>query len=420
MAQKRKDNRGRILRDNEFQRPDGRYMFRYYNQQGEKKYVYSWRLTENDKMPQGKRDDISLREKEKQITEDKVHGVDTSKSKVTLTELFEKHMKLTKLKQSTRTNYRYMYTKYVAPRFGNVKVTSIKKSDIQGFYNGLIEERHFKPNSMEIIHTILHPVFQLAVDDDVLVKNPTDGVMKKIKKMYNWEKPKRHALTIEQQSAFVSFVKNSPTYNHWLPIFTVALGTGLRVGELIGLRIEDCNFKDKTISVNHNLVYRQQDSGICEMHVTTPKTKAGVRTVPMLSEVEKTLKTEIQNQMTNGLCTCEIDGYRGFIFSNRENYVHNPQTLNRAIKRIIRDYNAQETELAVKENREPRLLPDFSMHHFRHTFCTRFCENETNIKVIQEIMGHSDISTTMDVYAEATEQRKKDVFANLENKIKIS
>ena len=108
------------------------------------------------------------------------------------------------------------------------------------------------------------------------------------------------------------------------------------------------------------------------------------------------------------------------IFSNRENYVHNPQTLNRAIKRIIRDYNAQETELAVKENREPRLLPDFSMHHFRHTFCTRFCENETNIKVIQEIMGHSDISTTMDVYAEATEQRKKDVFANLENKIKIS
>ena len=148
MAQKRKDNRGRILRDNEFQRPDGRYMFRYYNQQGEKKYVYSWRLTENDKMPQGKRDDISLREKEKQITEDKVHGVDTSKSKVTLTELFEKHMKLTKLKQSTRTNYRYMYTKYVAPRFGNVKVTSIKKSDIQGFYNGLIEECHFKPNSM--------------------------------------------------------------------------------------------------------------------------------------------------------------------------------------------------------------------------------------------------------------------------------
>lgn len=420
MAEKRKDSRGRVLRDNEFQRGDGRYMFLYYTQTGEKKYVYSWRLTENDKTPQGKRADLSLREKEKQITKDSVHGVDTSKAKTTLDDIFNKHMSLLNLKQSTRTNYTYMYKKYIAPQYGKTSITAIKKSDIQHFYKSLIEVQNFKPNSMEIIHTILHPVFQLAVDDDIILKNPTDGVMSKIKKQYNWEKPKRHALTIEQQSAFINYIKNSSTYNHWLPIFTVALGTGMRVGELIGLRISDCDFKSNVISVNHNLIYRQQDSGLCEMHVTTPKTKAGTRTIPMLTEVKSALQTELQKQMEFGLCTCEIDGYSGFIFSNRYGYVHNPQTLNRAIKRIAKEYNAKETQQAEKEKREPLLLPDFSMHVLRHTFCTRFCENETNVKVIQEIMGHADISTTMDIYAEATEQKKKEVFANLDSKIKIS
>ena len=178
--------------------------------------------------------------------------------------------------------------------------------------------------------------------------------------------------------------------------------------------------KNNLISVNHNVIYRQQDNGLCEMHVTTPKTKSGVRTIPMLTEVKAALQAEIQKQMEYGLCTCEIDGYSGFIFSNRCGYVHNPQTLNRAIKRIVKEYNARETQQAKEEKREPILLPDFSMHVLRHTFCTRFCENETNVKVIQEIMGHADISTTMDIYAEATEEKKKEVFANLDNKIKIS
>lgn len=65
-------------------------------------------------------------------------------------------------------------------------------------------------------------------------------------------------------------------------------------------------------------------------------------------------------------------------------------------------------------------LPLCQVNYLRHTFCTRFCENETNIKVIQEIMGHADIGTTMNIYAEATEQKKKESFSNLEGKIKIS
>lgn len=139
----------------------------------------------------------------------------------------------------------------------------------------------------------------------------------------------------------------------------------------------------------------------------------------MLSEVRKALFTERKNQMQRGFSTCEIDGYKGLIFLNCEGYVHNPMTLNRAIGRIIRDYNAEKAENAKKEKREPILIRHFSVHNLQHTFCTRFCENEQNLKVIQEIMGHSYITTTMNVYAEATENKKQEAFKNLEGKIKI-
>ena len=91
--------------------------------------------------------------------------------------------------------------------------------------------------------------------------------------------------------------------------------------------------------------------------------------------------------------------------------------MNQALHRIQSTYNKGETELARKEKREPVLLPKFSCHHLSHTFCTRFCENETNLKVIQEIMGHADIQTTMDIYAEATEEKKQEVVNSLQGKI---
>ena len=127
----------------------------------------------------------------------------------------------------------------------------------------------------------------------------------------------------------------------------------------------------------------------------------------MLSEVKNVLLDEKEHQKEIGICKSEIDGYKGFIFQNRFGEVLSPHLINRAIARIIKDYNSSETELAKSEERPAELLPHFSAHHLRHTFCTRFCENETNIKVIQEIMGHADITTTMDIYNEATLDKKK-------------
>ena len=420
-GQKRRDSKGRILKDNELQRKNGQYMFRYYDVNGELKTEYSWKLVPTDKIPKGKRDSLSLREKEDLIQQDKHNGIDSSaKKKVTLNDMADKYLESkTELKQSTLTNYKYMYNNYCRKTIGKRKIADIKFSDIKHFYNSLINDKGFKPNSMETIHTILHPIFTLAVRDDIIMKNPTDGAMAEIKKSHNWEKPKRHALTEEQQRAFVNYVANSETYKHWLPLFTAFLGTGCRVGELIGLRWEDIDFKNNTISINHNLIYRQQDNGSCEMHITTPKTESGKRVIPMLDDVKKAFLEERKKQMQERYSDCEIDGYTGFIFRNRFGYVHNPMTINRAIKRIYEAYNKEEIVKAKDEHREPVIIPHFSVHNLRHTFCTRFCENENNIKIIQEIMGHSDITTTMNVYAEATESKKQESFKNLNNKIKI-
>jgi len=421
LSEKRKDSKGRILRSGEYQDKNGRYEYKYFDVKGVRRSVYSWKLVDSDKVPDGKRCKESLRSMEKRLKRDVEDAISSHVAlRTSLNDYFNEYIETKyELKQSTRTNYKYMYKKYVSDTIGLRSIASIKYSDIKRYYIHLIHELGFKPNSMEIINTILHPVFNIAVRDGLIRINPTDGVMAEIKKSHDWEKPKRHALTVTQQTAFINFTSSSKQYRHWLPVMTVLLGTGLRVGELTGLRWEDCDFEENIIDINHNLIYRQQDSGKCEFHVTTPKTLTGTRIVPMMTEVKKALLQVQSQQMRTGPCKDSIDGYTGFIFCNRFGHVLSPASINRAIERISKAYNEAETEMAKEENRSPVLLPHFTVHNLRHTFCTRFCENETNLKVIQEIMGHADISTTMDIYNEATREKKQESFANLEGKIKI-
>lgn len=418
----RRDTKNRLLGKGEYQKSDGRYMYRYVDSKGNSRFVYSWTLTQTDRPPKGKHSEKCLRELEKEIAKDLQDEIDSFKAKkMTLNAFYEDYIEQKQeLKTSTRTNYKYMYKKYVWDSIGRRKLPEIKYSDIKKFYNHLIREVGFKPNSMETIHTILHPIFATAVRDGYIRVNPTDGVMAEIKKSNDWEKPKRHALSVSEQEAFVEFTKSHSVYSHWLPLFTVLLGTGCRVGEIVGLTWDDCDFKNGIININHSLIYRPDEyTGKSGFYISTPKTKAGEREIPMFEAVRKALLNERMRQMKEGFNQTVIDGYSGFIFSNRFNGVLSPHNINRAIERITRDYNVEESELAARQNREPLLLPHFSVHNLRHTFCTRMCENESNIKVIQEIMGHSDISTTMDVYNEATRDKKKESFAGLEGKMKI-
>ena len=155
------------------------------------------------------------------------------------------------------------------------------------------------------------------------------------------------------------------------------------------------------------MVYFNHSKGGCYFGINTPKTRAGERTVPMIASVREAILQEKEYQEQVGIeCMARVDGFTDFIFINRFGHLQHQGTLNKALRRIIRDCN-QEILDKAKENENVVLLPRFSCHTLRHTFTTRLCESGINIKVIQSVLGHADISTTLDIYADVTKDLKK-------------
>lgn len=404
MAKARKDERGRALRKGEVQRAsDKRYMYTYTDPQGRRKFIYA-------------KDLATLREKEKQLLKDQLDGLDLYVAgKATVNDTYDRYISTKHdLRETTRSNYDYIYDRFVRKTFGRKKIADIKYSDVLQFYYYLLHEEGLALGTLDSVHTLLHPTFQLAVRDEIIRNNPSDGVMKEVSKKGDKTRGVRHALTVEQQRAFMNYISEHPVYYHWWPLFAVLLGTGCRIGEALGLRWEDLDFEARTISINHSLVYYPVGkTRKSVLRISKPKTEAGIRTIPMLDTVRDAFQMEREEQEETGFNETKIDGMEGFVFVNRFGSVLNPQAVNRTIKRIISSYNAEEVINAKRERRKELILPDFSCHHLRHTFCTRLCENETNLKVIQAIMGHRNIETTMDIYAEATDRKKQESFENL-------
>lgn len=403
----RKDSRGYALYKGECQRKgDGRYSYSYTDFKGERHVVYAKTLAD-------------LRKKEKVIKRELEDGINPDEAeRLTLNDVYFRFMaQKYNLKESTYVNYKYSYERFVMDTFGKKKICKIKYTDIKCFYHYLLSEKGIAANTLETINNVIHPALDMAVRDGALRTNPSKGVMGEIKKSNIWVKPKRHALTIPQQKAFLDYTKKAPDCRGWLPMMTVFLGTGMRMGELLGLRWEDLDFEKRAISVNHSMSTRPDRYGKCAPKISTPKTEAGTRTIPMVDEVYDAFLEEYEISRCIGFSNYSVDGYSHFVFVAGSGGVYTPTAVNSAIKRIIKGYNEEETKLALKEKREPVLLPDFSAHHLRHTFCTRLCENESNLKVIQSIMGHADISTTMDIYAECTEEKKMEVLGNINGKI---
>lgn len=422
MAKERRDSKNRLLGRGEYQKEDGRYMYRYTDVSGKVRYVYSWTLTKSDRTPKGRPPGLCLRDLEKEIDKDLLDGIRAHEAKnITYGEYFEKYLATKcRLKKTTRRNYKYLYDAYIKDKFGNRSIADIRYSDVKLFYLDLLEEG----KSLSVIKNInvfFCPVFNMAVRDDHIRKNPAAGVFIEIKKEVDSVDKNREALTLVQQERFIDYVRNHSRYNHWLTLFTFLLGTGCRIGEALGLTWNDCDFERNIISINHSLsYYPDENTGKATWSILTPKTKAGVREIPMFSDVKRALRSEYVRQMRVGFNKSTIDGYSGFVFTNKDGYVYGPGNINSAIDRITASYNKNEIKLAETENRSPVLLPRFSPHVLRHTFCTRMCENEPNIKVIQEVMGHGDISITMNVYAHATKESKELSFRALEGKFKIS
>jgi integrase len=394
-VERRKDNKNRVLKEGEYQRSCGTYEFKWRDKRGKRHSISAITLEE-------------LREKEVDVLRDIIDGVRADKNTLTVNDMYNSWVQLKKgLKDNTFSNYKYMYQMFVEPDFGKTKIVDLKRSDVRAFYNYLADERHIKVNTIDSIHTVLHQVLELAVEDEYLRYNPSDNALKELKKARNFEIEKRRALTVPEQELFEVFLSKQGQYHRWYPIFTIMLWTGMRVGEICGLRWEDIDLDDETISVNHTLVYYdKRGEERCGFAINTPKTRAGERIIPMLPKVKEAFLMEKAYQEEAGLrSTAVVDGYRNFIFVNRFGNVQHQGTLNKALRRIIRDCNFEVLDKVHKE--DAILLPKFSNHSLRHTFCTRLSEAGVNLRAIMDIMGHSDSETTLQIYTEATKEFKR-------------
>ncbi len=420
MVEKRRDDKGRVLRQGEFQRPDGSYEYKYTDLTGKRCSIYSWKLVETDRTPAGKRNKEALRDMEKQILKDMDEGI--LNAKTTLNECFERHMKTRKdLRNTTFSNKIRNYNNHIKNEIGTLPIANITYSKLKNFFISLIYDKNLSRGTILIIKSLINPVFESAKKDRIIRENYLPDIMKELKgAMVRYDKKK--GLTEEETAAFLDFLKKDKHCKFWSPLVTFLLGTGCRIGEAGGLRWEDVDFENNVININHTLEYYLDSSERLEKKtIHAPKTHSGTRIIPMLSDVKKALYAQKKLCERYGFCNETVDGYKNFIFrTRRTNKAITAHSIIVVFKYMAQKYNKVEIERAKEKNRNPILLPKYmSPHILRHTFCTRFCENETNLKVIQEIMGHSNIQITMNVYNDATEEKKTDAFKNLQGKMRI-
>ncbi len=388
--ERRKDNKGRVLQKGESQRKDGLYVYQYKDISGKRKSIYTNNLSD-------------LRKQEKQINRDLEDNIDTTGAEITLNEQFDKYISLkTQLSNSTKQNYIDLWNRNLRDNvLGNKKLCDIRKSDILKFYN-LLSERKLKYSTIKIFNCMISPCLDLAVDDDIIRKNPCKGCLSEFSK----DSDERISLTVQQQEALLEFICQSNVYSVHYPLIMFMIGTAVRCGEAIGLTWEDVDFKNKEISINHQLIYKKS-SKTYGFYADTPKTDSGVRIIPMTTDVYKALLKQRKNQFSKGYRTnVEIDGYNDFVFSTKNRNPIMPSAVNNLLLNIVNKYNST-------CNREVE-LPHISAHNLRHTGCTRMAEAGVDPKVLQYIMGHSKISVTMDVYNHISQERNRKEMDKLE------
>ena len=271
MAEKRKDSKGRNLQKGESQRKDGRYYFQYKDSLGKNKVVYSWNLTE-------------LREKEKKIKKDLADGINNSESKKTLNELFDLYISLKnkeKFRDTTKNNYISMWDLHIRDtELGKAEVCNIKPSHILKFYADL-KGKGLSNSTIKLFHSMLLPSFDLAVNDDIIRKNPAKNCLAE----YRGGAKEKTALTLYEQKELLCFVSESNVYNTYEPMIKYMLGTGCRIGEVIGLTWSDVDMKNREINIDHQMIYKRNKDGKTVFSISKPKTNAGNRKIPMTQEV---------------------------------------------------------------------------------------------------------------------------------------
>lgn len=382
MSEKRRDNKNRILHDGEFQQKDGRYRFSYRDLHGERKCVYSWRLDKNDPTPKGKSRDLSLREKERQVEQDLFDEIIPEGGNYTVLSLCERYVSLkTGVRKSTRTGYKTVINILKKDKMGSKRIDTVKLSDAKAW---LIKLQQVDGRSYSSIHTIrgvLRPAFRMALEDDLIRKNPFDFELSSV--IVN-DSVTREAITREQERNLLKFIKEDRHFCRYYDAIYILFNTGLRISEFCGLTKADINFKEMTIRVERQL----QRGSDMQYIIEKPKTECGNRFVPMTPEVAECFKNILKNREKPRVEPM-IDGVVGFLCLDKNDMPMVSLHWEKYMQHIREKYNS------IYKIQMPRVTP----HVCRHTFCSKMAKSGMNPKTLQYIMGHSDISVTLNVYA---------------------
>lgn len=422
MATKRKDARGIMLNSGESQNSSGRYRYRYFDNNGTAHDVYSWRLRPEDPTPDGKKPGLSLREMEKQIRKDLDDNLQAWQGNMTVNKLITEYIAEQRnyWAAGTLNNYEYGFEKHIKPKFGLKKVSRLTSDDIEKFYKSLVQnkENPLKIDTVLTLDKLLNPALQIAVKRNIIRVNPAIGVIGQIRKKCpeGLSEPK-HALETGQQDALLEYIKNDCIYAQYYPLFYMLAWTGCRINELLALTWHDIDFQNEVIHVRRSLSYKKVGGKFTFM-LKEPKTKSGVREIPMLADVKRILQ-EMKELSSQGKIVAlkkpaavSLDDTSIFIFRNSSGNVYDSSGIDHKLKCILKRYN--------KEHNEK--LPKISCHTFRHSFCCWLCENiegvnaADDIKYIQSIMGHSDAATTLNIYSELRKNNQSDRHEALKKK----
>lgn len=347
---------------------------------GKPKFLYSWRLVPTDPQPPGKQPCLSLRELEKMVRQDLDSKLDPLGRKMTVNELIERYLQTrTGVKPNTLTNYGFVKSVMAKEEFGSRKIADIKTSDAKLFLIKMQQDGRGS-STIKTVRGVLRPAFQMAVDDDILMKNPFGFQLAGV--IINTEHT-RQAITKEQMKQFLKFVRDDNVYYKYYEVFYILFHTGLRISEFCGLTIKDLDMKNRIINIDHQL----QRTSHMEYHIESTKTNAGTRKLPMTEDVYEMFKIILANRPKN-LPEIMVGGYMGFLFRDKngmpEVALHWEQRFKHAVNRYNSIFKVQ--------------MPKISPHVCRHTYCSNQAKAGMNPKTLQYLMGHSEIGVTMNTY----------------------
>ncbi len=383
MSVKRRDTKNRILRNGESQRSDGRYVYVYVDGNGKQKFLYSWKLEKTDKVPQGKRECVALRDKIKNLKKDIEDGIVSDGGGITVLQLVEKYVRQkTGVRHNTEANYNFVINIIKKEDFGTKRIDKVKLSDAKAWLIKL-QQNGRGYSTIHSVRGVVRPAFQMAVDDDLIRKNPFEFQLATV--VVN-DSVTREAITRKQERAFLEFVKNDKHFCRYYDGIYILFKTGLRISEFVGLTKDDIEFENHRIKVDHQLQRKRNMEYIIE----DTKTPSGIRYVPMKEDIEACFR-RIIDERVKPKTEPMIDGYVGFLYLDKNEMPMVALHWEKYFQHICQKYNS------IYKAQMPKVTP----HVCRHTFCSNMAKSGMNPKTLQYIMGHSDIGVTLNIYTHA-------------------